>query len=374
MNTRKLRNLAFSFHRYVGLAVGLILVIVGLTGSLLVFNHEINVALVKQKYERVIPRSQTLSLDAIANSVNQTYANQSDYKIHQFDLHFDPDIYKVRLINSESKQLEVFVNAYTGKILGDLSRDKAFFDKVYSIHYQLFAGDIGTIIVGVAALLLFFLTVTGLILWNGWRNFLAGFKIKLNASNKRRHYDIHKVSGIIALVFLAMISISGFVWNFYDQSQPAIYNLTFSPQPPEVKSTPTNNKTIAIAEVLKQANATIPQAKASFISIPTQPEEVFTVYMKQPEDAQYFANNVQIDRYSGEVLYFINSKTASLGDRVLNAFAPMHYGTFGGLATRIFYVFIGLSPTVLFITGLIMYRLRRRPQAVKQPPKELAER
>lgn len=94
--------------------------------------------------------------------------------------------------------------------------------------------------------------------------------------------------------------------------------------------------------------------------------------MKQPEDAQYFANNVQIDRYSGEVLYFINSKTASLGDRILNAFAPMHYGTFGGLPTRILYVFVGLSPTVLFITGLTMYRLRRRPKAVAK--RELIQR
>ena len=32
---RKIRNLAFSLHRYIGLAVGIILVIVGLTGSLL---------------------------------------------------------------------------------------------------------------------------------------------------------------------------------------------------------------------------------------------------------------------------------------------------------------------------------------------------
>ena len=374
MNTRKLRNLAFSFHRYIGLAVGLILVIVGLTGSLLVFNHEINTALVKQKYERVIPQSQTLSLDAIASSVNQNYANQPDFKLHQIDLHFDPDIYKVRLKNSEDQQLEVFINAYTGKVLGDRPREGTFFDKVYSLHYQLFAGDIGMVIVGIAALLLFFLTITGLFLWNGWRNFLAGFKVKLNASEKRKNYDIHKVVGIIALVFLAMISISGFAWNFYEQTEPAIYNLTFSPQPPEVKSTPTNNKTIAIESVLKQANATIPEAKASFISVPTQPEEVFTVYMKQPGDTQYFANKVRIDRYSGEVLHFVNSKTASLGDRILNAFSPMHYGTFGGLPTRIFYVFVGLSPTVLFITGLTMYRLRRRPQIMKQPQRELAER
>jgi uncharacterized iron-regulated membrane protein len=39
MNSKTIRNLAFFLHRYIGLAVGSIL-IVGLTGSLLVFQKE----------------------------------------------------------------------------------------------------------------------------------------------------------------------------------------------------------------------------------------------------------------------------------------------------------------------------------------------
>ena len=374
MNNRRIRNIAFYCHRYIGLAIGLILIIVGLTGSLLVFNREINAILVKQQYEKVVPQSQRLSLDEIAKSVNKNYDKKPDYQIHQIDLHFDPNIYLVRLINSDDKQLEVFVNAYTGKVLSDRPRDKTFFDRVYSLHYQLFAGNIGMAIVGVAALFLFLLTVTGLVLWNGWRNFLAGFKVKLNASKKRKNYDIHKVVGIIALAFLAMISISGFCWNFYEQTEPIIYSLTFTPKPPEVESTPTGKETIAIDEVVQQANITIPEAKATFISLPTEPDEVFTVYMKQPQDAQYFANKVEIDRYSGEVLHFVNSQTAGLGDRIINVMTPMHYGTFGGLPTRILYVFIGLSPTVLFITGLTMYRLRRRPQSAVETNRDLIAR
>jgi uncharacterized iron-regulated membrane protein len=116
MNTRTIRNLAFSLHRYIGLTVGLILVIVGLTGSLLVFQKELDSILVKQQFEQVIPQSQTVSLDVVANNVTQAYVNQPDWKLSQFVLYYDRDIYRVRLQNSEEKQLEVFVNAYTGKI------------------------------------------------------------------------------------------------------------------------------------------------------------------------------------------------------------------------------------------------------------------
>ena len=374
MNTRKIRNTAFSLHRYIGLAVGLIIVIVGLTGSLLVFNHEIDVALVKQKYEQVIPQEQTVSLNTIATSVQNNYARRSNFKIHQFDLHFDPDIYRVRLINNKDKQLEVFVNAYTGEVLGDRFRDTTFFSRVYELHYALFAGQIGYVIVGIAALLMCILTITGLILWSGWRNLISGFKIKLNASRKRKNYDIHQFVGIIALIFLFFTGFTGFIWNFYEQTEPAIYALTLTPKPPEVKSTPIGRESITIDEVVQQAIATIPEAEPSFISVPTEPESVFTIYMKQPGDAQYFANKVDIHRYSGEVLHVINSQTAGLGDRIINAFAPMHYGTFGGLATRILYVFVGLSPTILFITGLIMYRLRRRPQKVTQSSRNLIKK
>jgi uncharacterized iron-regulated membrane protein len=374
MNSKKIRNLAFSLHRYIGLAVGIILVIIGLTGSLLVFQKELDSILVKQKFEQVIPQSPTVSLDVVANSVTQAYTNQSDWKLSQFVLYYDRDIYRVRLSNSKDQQLEVFVNAYTGKILGDRLRNQSFFGRVYELHYSLLAGPIGFVIVGIAAFLMCILAITGLLLWSGWRNLISGFKIKLNASTKRKNYDIHKVVGIIALIFLVFTGFTGFIWNFYEQTEPAIYALTSTPKPPEVKSIVTGKESLAISEIIEKAIATIPEAKPSSISIPTKPDEVFTVYLKQPQDAQYYANKVDLDRYSGKVLHVINSKTAKFGDRLLNVFVPMHYGTFGGLPTRILYIFVGLSPTILFMTGLVMYSLRRRPQAVKEDSRELAER
>ncbi|MEH2423610.1 MAG: PepSY-associated TM helix domain-containing protein [Nostoc sp.] len=46
---------------------------------------------------------------------------------------------------------------------------------------------------------------------------------------------------------------------------------------------------------------------------------------------------------------------------MLNFFTPLHYGTFGGLPTRILYVFVGLTPLILFITGFVMWQYRKRP-------------
>ncbi|MEH2120863.1 PepSY-associated TM helix domain-containing protein [Nostoc sp.] len=65
---------------------------------------------------------------------------------------------------------------------------------------------------------------------------------------------------------------------------------------------------------------------------------------------------------SGQVLRVDNSLKASLGDKILNSFEPQHYGTFGGLPTRILYVFVGLAPLILFITGFVMWWDRKRKQ------------
>ena len=145
------------------MAVGLILVIVGLTGSILVFNHEIDAALIKRKYAPVISQSQTVSLDEITNNITLAYAERTEFTLQQLNLYFDRDIYVGRLRNSERKTLEVFVNSHTGNILGDRLKEKTFFGRIFELHYSLFAGDIGFVIVGIAALLLFLLTVTGLV-------------------------------------------------------------------------------------------------------------------------------------------------------------------------------------------------------------------
>ncbi|MEH2286520.1 PepSY-associated TM helix domain-containing protein [Nostoc sp.] len=51
----------------------------------------------------------------------------------------------------------------------------------------------------------------------------------------------------------------------------------------------------------------------------------------------------------------------------------MHFGTFGGLPTRILYVFVGLSPLILFITGFVMWWYRYRGKTVVSRTVEISQ-
>ena len=107
--------------------------------------------------------------------------------------------------------------------------------------------------------------------------------------------------------------------------------------------------------MLKRAEEALPGAKTTYISFPSRPESVFMIGKQFPEEKEVWRSRVYLDRYTGEVLQLRNSRLLSLGDEVVDSFNSLHFGTFGGLPARIVYVFVGLAPLILFITGLVMW-------------------
>ncbi len=60
----KLKAIAFHAHRWLGLTSGILLCIAGVTGSILVFWHEIDQAVLAWRFGQVIPVGESLSVDA----------------------------------------------------------------------------------------------------------------------------------------------------------------------------------------------------------------------------------------------------------------------------------------------------------------------
>jgi uncharacterized iron-regulated membrane protein len=232
MNTRKIRNWSFYLHRYLGLTVG----IIGITGSILVFHEEIDASILSQRVGQIETTENSLPLEVILKKVQTNYQDRKDIKFDSISPLEKPDLIQVSFTDKQDVSTEVNVNPYTGEVLNTRVWDTSFFGRVFALHYALLAGNVGMVIAGIAALLMFILSITGLVLWSGWRNLMAGFKIKWNARPKRKNYDIHKVAGIVSVVFLAMIAFTGFCWNFYAQTEPLIYAATFSPKPIEPAS------------------------------------------------------------------------------------------------------------------------------------------
>ncbi|MEH2201550.1 PepSY-associated TM helix domain-containing protein [Nostoc sp.] len=366
MNRKKIHDIVFYLHKYIGFIVGLVLVIVGLTGSLLVFEQDFDRFMITQQYGQITPQQVQLSPESVLNTIEAKYAARSD--LHLFRIYL-PDTssspYVGQLSSTDEQRIEVFVNPYTGKIIGERALDNTLIGILLKLHYSLMAGETGTIFVGIAAFLMCILTITGLVLWPGWRKLITGFKIKFDAHPKRVSFDIHKVAGIVSVVFLFFTGFTGFCWNFYDLTEPIIYAVTFTPKQSELVSKPIPGKSaFGLTEQLKIADAALPDAVTKSIYFPGKPEDALQIRMKLPqENSDYGDSNVYLDQYSGEVLRVDNALKMPLGDRVLNSFTPLHYGTFLGLTSRILYIFVGLTPLILFVTGFVMWKHRYRTKS-----------
>jgi uncharacterized iron-regulated membrane protein len=373
MRYKEIRQFNFPLHRYLGLAVGIILAIVGLTGSALVFQSELDHAAVRLQYGRIVPEAHRLSPEVVLNKVKTIDANKESITIASIDLATAsdlPDKVKIKLNNNES--VEIFVNPYTGNILGDRP-DSNLFKWIRQLHDHLLLGrignlEIGKIIVGIVAFLFLVINLTGVILWDGWRKLPQGFTIQWQAKSLRVNYDIHKVVGILAVTFLTFTAFTGFLWNFkLDKPVARLITQSSTPlQPTTLESKPTKDCSIlSLTAILQIADAALPNAVTTKIKFPETPNEVFKVHKKFPQEhGQTGRSRVAIDPYSGEILELKNGLNLPLYQQVLNSFEEIHYGTFAGLPTRILYVLVGVTPLILLITGLVMY-IHRRPKVKK---------
>lgn len=364
----KLRKLALILHLYVGLTFGLLLLILGLTGSALVFWRGIDYSL-NPSVMQVVPQAKRSSIDAVVDQVRQAYPDLQLQRI-AFPEPLNRTTYLIalqpheQLTDAHGKSTEVFVNPYTAKILGARQSDRHLIGFLYKLHLSLFAGEVGEIVVGICGLLLILLGFTGLILWTGWRNLALGFKIRWNASLPRVSYDIHNVWGFLSNIFLIFIGFTG-AFIVLAHHSPAVEGLLFGSTPkvePTVVSA--NQQLIATSKILQMADAALPGGETTLIFFVDKPVPKVTVHKKFPQEFKPLIHDsgfstVEINQYSGKVLQVNKVVEPPTGLKIAMLLAALHFGTFWGLPSQILYVFMGLMCAVLFITSVVIW-LRNR--------------
>lgn len=220
------KKLIGQVHLWLGLACGLVVLVVALTGSILVFEDELEPVIYhKQMVVEVEHKAPRLPVDTLMAIAQQAYPKTP---IRQVRMEPAANRSAMVLLGAGKKQGQkyVFINPYTGKILGKGKAEDRFFAVVTRLHRYLLAGDTGKIITGISCSMFFILTISGIIIW--WpanKNAVKQrFKIKWDGSSKRVNWDIHAVFGFYASFFLIAISVTGLVWS-YEWVNNLIYTL-----------------------------------------------------------------------------------------------------------------------------------------------------
>ena len=375
---RKRRSFKYynrQIHLWLGLASGLVVFIVSITGCLFVFQQEISKAIHPEWYYNATPPkagTAVLPLSRLEH-IAQT-ALGADKPINNIVTYRDPKrswefmVYKdndsaITIFGSMVYFQSVFLDPYTGKVAGARDYKYDFFNVVKYIHWSLLLNTCyGQPIVGWGTAIFVLLLLTGLILWwpKKWtkKNRDISFKIKWKASFRRVNYDLHNVPGFYSLVPAIVLGCTGLVMAF-----------PTPPRDPVVHSAVPDSATIRLVDAPAALDKAFVRSLELFPNSPriavnpagdTAGVLVFTGYR---DDETYYGYDVlQFDQYDGRLLLHQKNAAKNAGQKLMDMNYDIHVGAIGGLTGKIIAFFISLICASLPITGFLVWWLKRKRQ------------
>jgi uncharacterized iron-regulated membrane protein len=351
-----MRKAFFNLHLWVALPVSILVAIFGLTGTIMAFEPEIDRVL-NWKLSYVTPQQHLLSLAEIGAAVSKAYPGE---KIGAYQLATSPGLsYQVAL-----RRGVVSVNPYTGEILGLREGGPGFLGFVHQFHLRLALRDrsnIGKTIMSWAGVAMLILLCTGLYLW--WP--LKRVSISRNGPPRRFWFDLHNAVGIVSLVFLLLLTITGVMIGFDRTIVPWFYKMTNSEpsKQPVIPPPPANGKPITPDQAIEIARNALPGAMPFLVNIPG-PKGFYFVRSRFPGDLTPGGRSrVAVDQYTGQVLSSESSRTAPAGTRMVNLNRAIHTGDIFGLPSKTILSLASLMLVIQVLSGITMWLKRiRRPK------------
>ena len=355
-----MRRLILGVHLSVALIAGLFILVLGLTGSVLTFEAELD-RLFHPHLSYVKPSGNVLSLGEIGEAVSKQFNGEP---IVAYLPSESPDLSSAVILPSGI----VCVNQYTGEVLGTRARGQSFFGLARDLHVRLASGDVGRNIMKWSGVALLVSLASGLYLWwptkqvglrGGWRS--GGF-----------WFDLHNSVGIFSLAFLFVLAATGTVTAFEDRAAALLGKVTATGQVSGRQNSagrrtateaPGITREISPDLAVMIARAQMPGAIPYRVQMPRY-GGAYRVSLDYPRDRVAGGHNlVTIDQYSGGVIFSTRSSDLSSAERILATNETIHTGGVLGMASRIVVWLTSVILPVQVISGLLLW-LRRKRHAV----------
>lgn len=237
--TLPFRRALFWMHLAAGVGAGLVILLMSVTGVLLAYEKQISRLADGFHAPPATPDQRRLPLEDIVGRAQATRKGSAPATVVLRRGATEP------VEVAFGREGSVFVNAYTGEVLGSGStRTRAFFRSMMEWHRWLALKDAsratGKMVTGVSNLLFFFIVVSGFYLWWPrtwtWTQFRQVIWFRNGLRGKARDFNWHHVIGYWSLLPLAVIVWSGVVIGY-----PWASNLTFrmaGEAPPQAQGPP----------------------------------------------------------------------------------------------------------------------------------------
>ncbi len=359
-----LRPIWFQIHLWLGLTLGVIGAFVGLSGSILVFDHEIDGWLHPARYEITGSKVALPFADYAERAAEALAGRAKPTGIRLPDGEDGPIMVFARAPNSTGGFLRVYLDAPTGRVL-DVTEGVDFIGWIHSFHESLMLREYnGREIVGFVGVAMLISSLSGIYLWWPARGqgrkalgFRKGFGIPRN---------LHFTFGFYGSLMLAMVSFTGMFLSFTDAGRAVVATFgPISPSPRGIQAPEGSGRPIPPDDAVSVALAHYPGAGVIGVQLPAGPRGVYRIMLREAGDTGARpATAVYVDPRSSAILLRTDRSTRTAGDRFLTLQRVLHEGNWWGEIGRIATFVTGLLPPLFVVTGLILYlRSRQRKKS-----------
>ncbi len=360
--TSNLDNLVYAIHKWSGLIAGLFILMFSITGTLLIFNDEIDTA-TNAEMVKVSPDGQHLSADDLVKSLVREYPDASLSSTFLYP--GVPDRAPMTELSLDGTRWWVYQNPVTGAVLGKRERNETLMKQVLHIHEHLTLGQPGHAILLVVGIALILLVLSGL--WHYRKSLLSVFKIGVrNRNTYLVNSDLHKLTGVLSFVFLLLMAVTGSFmhWEkvermFEPKEEPA----ATQPEAPKAEPAAPDYTRLSLARSLATAKAVIPNFTPAQIKYPKDAEGPVTIAGTRPESNRLlgvYPSSVEINPANGEVVKVQHAEDRDFEANAESFMEQVHFGHYGGIFIQLLYGLGGIGLGIMTVTGFVIWWKKRK--------------
>jgi uncharacterized iron-regulated membrane protein len=350
------RRFNFQLHLWAGIVLAIYFIVIGVTGSILVFRGELETLSGTKPWHRIQAKEPFANVTTVIGNLHAAYPRSHIVSVRAPE---DGDPTFVAVLQAR-RQIRVACDPASGAVLGELPEGAAWINFVLELHERLLIRPNGRAVNGIGGAFLLLLSITGLVVWwPGIRNWKRALIVDLRRGWRRINFDLHSAAGFWTLFIASFWAISGIYFAWPSQGVRLInrFSPVINAKPPVIIVSPQPSfSDLNLDSLAERARIADPGTTWKAIAFPYSRRAPLEMTMwrgggvgREYEDIVYF------DPYTGEYLttwkYGVNK---SVGDWLVWSEVPLHFGTSWGITIKIIWAAAGLVIPLLTVTGILM--------------------
>lgn len=348
-----------TLHLWLGLSLGALLVLIGLSGSTMVFRYEL-----ERAFFPALTHSATSGPDALdaCLAAAQAVNPQKTARTLRLPVNADGTLEWLTIpVGQTTKEqaTTIYTDPHTCAVLGTRGPRKDGMSFLVNFHHALLMGKNGAYLQTVVAFAAIFLAISGLIQW--WPKTWRWSRLRPRASARPLHYAI----GFWAMTPLLLIAATSIYMAWRSGINQALVGEATTKVAAPAKPGEDAKKSSAPASlhaVMDAARTAKPDATWRILTLPQKPKDPFTITYQLPGEYGRTGNNQISLKMNTDATARVTAvselRQSARMKRFLTCLMQIHYGEFGGITTRLLWCATGFSPAILFFSGLLMWRRR----------------